>query len=224
MLVVVGGHTRDVGKTSVLSGLICTLPQWEWTALKVTQYGHGMCASNGDPCGCAPTEPEQLEHPYVLTEEEMPTNTDTGRYLAAGAVRSFWLRTAQGQLEGAVPILRKMMAACGNVIVESNSILEFFQPDLYLVVMDFSKEDFKPSSLRYLDRADALIVIDSGINVPMWEEVSRGLWEGKPQFVVKPPYYVTMEIAEFVRARLSAASGKAGSGKTPAQGGAVRGA
>jgi hypothetical protein len=212
MLVVVGGHTRDVGKTSVLSGLICTLPQWEWTALKVTQYGHGACSDKGDPCDCAPTEPEQLKHPYVLTEEEMPSNTDSGRYLAAGAVRSFWLRTAQGQLAGAVPILRKMMAACDNVIVESNSILEFFQPDLYLVVMDFSKEDFKPSSLRYLDRADALIVVDSGINVPMWEDVSRGLWDGKPQFVVQPPYYVTTEIAAFARSRLRSA----GSGKTSA--------
>jgi len=209
MLVVVGGHTRDVGKTSVVTGLICTLPQWEWTACKITQYGHGVCSSKGDPCDCAPEEPEKLDHPYVLTQEEIPSNTDTGRYLAAGAVRSFWLRTAQGNLAGAVPVVRKMIAACGNVILESNSILEFIQPDLYLVVMDFSKEDFKASSLRFLDRADAIIVIDSGINVPMWEEVSRGLWDNKKQFVVKPPYYVTMYIAEFVRMRLSSSAGSA---------------
>ena len=207
MLVAVGGHTRDIGKTSVVSGLICALPQWEWTAVKITQHGHGVCSSKGDPCDCAPTDPEQRAKPYVLTEEEMPTDTDSGRFLAAGAVRSFWLRTAQGQLAGAVPVLRKMLAACDNVIVESNSILEFFQPDLYLVVLDFSKEDFKPSSLRFLDRADALIVIDSGINVPMWEQVSRGLWDGKKQFVVKPPYYVTMEIAEFAQTRLGATRG-----------------
>jgi len=213
MLVVVGGHSRDVGKTSVMSGLICTLPQWEWTALKVTQYGHGICSSKGDPCDCAPTEPEQMEHPYVLTQEEMLTNTDTGRYLAAGAVRSFWLRTQQGQLGGAAPVIRKMIAACGNVMVESNSILEFFDPDLYLVVMDFSKEDFKPSSLRFLDRADAIIVVDSGINVPMWESVSKGLWDNKKQFVVQAPYYVTMEIAEFVKTRLSSPSPVSSSGR-----------
>ena len=204
MLVAVGGHTRDLGKTSVICGLICALPQWEWTALKITQYGHGVCSSKGDACDCAPTEPEQLQRPYVLTQEEVPSNTDTGRFLAAGALRSFWLRTAQGQLAGAVPVIRKMIAACENVIVESNSILEFFQPDLYLVVMDFSREDFKPSSLRFLDRADALIIIDSGVNVPMWKEVSRGLWDQKKQFVVKPPYYVTMDMAEFARTRLSA--------------------
>jgi len=207
MLLAVGGHSRDIGKTSVITGLICALPQWEWTALKITQYGHGVCSTKGSSCDCAPTEPEQLERPYLLSEEEMPTNTDTGRFLAAGAVRSFWLRTAQDQLAGAAPILRKMMAACDNVIVESNSILEFFQPDLYLVVMDFSKEDFKPSSLRFLERADALVVVDSGINVPLWEDVSRGLWDGKKQFVVQPPYYVTSDMAEWVRTRLLSTSG-----------------
>ena len=203
MLVAVGGHSRDIGKTSVAAGLICALPEWQWTAVKITQYGHDVCSSKGESCDCAPTDPEQLARPYLLTEEEMPTGTDTGRFLAAGAVRSYWLRTAQGQLAGAVPVLRKMLAACDNVIAESNSILEYFKPDLYLVVMDFSKEDFKPSSLRFLDRADALVIIDSGINVPMWKEVSRGLWDTKKQFVVKPPYYVTMDMAEFARSRLA---------------------
>lgn len=207
MLVAVGGHTRDLGKTAVAAGLICALPEWQWTAVKITQYGHGACEAKGDPCECAPTDPAELARPYLLAEEEGPSDTDSGRFLAAGAIRSYWLRTAQGQLAGAVPVLRKMLAACENVIAESNSILEFFQPDLYLVVMDFSKEDFKPSSLRFLDRADALVIIDSGINVPMWEDVSRGLWDTKKQFVVKPPYYVTMDMAEFARSRLASRRG-----------------
>ena len=46
MLVAVGGHTRDIGKTSVVSGLICALPQFPWTAVKITQYGHGVCSEN----------------------------------------------------------------------------------------------------------------------------------------------------------------------------------
>jgi hypothetical protein len=199
MLVAVGGHSRDIGKTSVLAGLICALPQWQWTAMKITQFGHGVCSSEGSLCDCAPTD---REHPYALSEEMAPADSDSGRFLAAGAVRSFWLRTAAGQLGEATPVIRKVLASGANLIVESNSILEFFQPDLYLVVMDFSKEDFKPSSLRFLDRADALIVVDSGINVPVWKEVSREMWDGKRQFVVKPPYYVTAAMAAFVKARL----------------------
>ena len=201
MLVAVGGHSRDIGKTSVVAGLICALPEWPWIAMKITQYGHDVCSAEGKTCGCEPANPD---HPYALDEEVAPTATDTGRFLAAGAQRSFWLRTAAGRLGQGAPVIEKILRSGANLIVESNSILEFFPPDLYLVVMDFSREDFKPSSLRFLDRADACIIVDSGINVPVWKEVSRGLWDSKPQFVVKPPYYVTAAMASFVRSRLGA--------------------
>ena len=52
-----------------------------------------------------------------------------------------------------------------------------------------------------MDRADAFVVIDRGINAPLWDDVSRGLWDRKPQFLVKPPRYVTGEMVEFVRGR-----------------------
>jgi hypothetical protein len=71
------------------------------------------------------------------------------------------------------------------------------------MLMDFSCEDFKASSMRFLDRADGFVVIDRGINAPLWQEVARGMWDGKPQFPVKPPAYVTPAVAEFVRAKFS---------------------
>ena len=51
-IVVIGGHSRSVGKTSVVAGLISALPELNWTAVKVTQYGHGICSANGKPCDC----------------------------------------------------------------------------------------------------------------------------------------------------------------------------
>ena len=53
-------------------------------------------------------------------------------------------------------MVRKILAQGENVIVESNSVVELVQPDVFLMLLDFSCEDFKPSSLRFLDRADAL--------------------------------------------------------------------
>ena len=200
MLVVVGGHSRGIGKTSVVAGLIRALPEWNWTALKITQTGHGICSSGGHACGCAPAEPE---HPFAISREEEAGPSDTGRFLAAGARQAFWVRTAMGQLGTVVPEIRKIIESSENAIIESNSILQFFRPRVYLAVMDFSKEDFKPSSLRFLDRADALIVVDTGINVPLWKNVSRGLWHKKRQFLAKPPRYCTAEIAEFVKTRLA---------------------
>ncbi len=202
MLVVVGGHSRNIGKTSVVEGILARFRSRNWAALKITQYGNGICAKDGGSCGCAPDEPD---HPVVLSEEFEPGPTDSGRYLAAGARRSFWLRTPAGRLEEAVPQIRRVIAAGDHAIVESNSIVEFLTPDAFLMVVDFGCEDFKPSSLRFLDRADALIVIDRGMNVPLWQDVSRGLWDHKKQFLAKPPHYVTTAVSSFVRERLSAA-------------------
>jgi hypothetical protein len=194
MLLVVGGHSRNIGKTSVVAGIIRRLRSWKWTAVKITQFGHGVCSHAGEACGCE-TEPE---HPFALSEEYEPSKTDSGRFLAAGAERSFWLRTPMGELVRAKTTLDKILGQSENVIVESNSVLELVQPDLFLMVLDFSVQDFKPSSLRYMDRAGAFLVIDRGINAPLWEDIARGLWDTKPRFLIKPPAYVTKEVCTFV--------------------------
>ena len=199
MLVVVGGHSRNIGKTSVVAGLIRKLRDRKWTAVKITQYGHGVCSQQGEACGCE-LEPE---HPFALSEEYEPSRTDSGRFLAAGAERSFWLRAPMGELARATGTLRKILTQADNVIIESNSVLEFVEPDVFLMLLDFSCQDFKPSSMRFLDRADAFVVIDHGINAPLWEDVSRGLWDQKPRFLVKPPNYVTSAVSGFIKSRLS---------------------
>jgi hypothetical protein len=133
MLVAVGGHSRNIGKTSVVAGLIRALPQWNWTAMKITQFGHGVCAMSGKGCDCCLA----AEHAYAISEEAAPGHSDTGRFLAAGARSSYWVRTAMGQLGCALPAIRKVLASSENLIVESNSIAQFLAPDdLYLVVLD----------------------------------------------------------------------------------------
>ena len=198
MLVVVGGHSRNIGKTSVVAGLIRRLRDRKWTAVKITQYGHGVCTNEGKACGCE-AEPD---HPFALSEEYEPNGTDSGRFLAAGAERSFWLRAPSGELACAAVTLRKILDHSENVIVESNSVLELVQPDVFLMLLDFSCQDFKASSLRFMDRADAFVVIDRGINGPLWDDIARGMWDQKPQFLVKPPRYVTAAVADFVKSRL----------------------
>jgi hypothetical protein len=202
MLVVVGGHSRSIGKTSVVAGLIRKMRSRRWTAVKITQYGNGVCARDGGACGCDPGS----EHPFAISEEYEPNATDSGRFLAAGAERSFWLRAPSGELARAAGTFRKILDQSENVIVESNSVVELVQPDVFLMLLDFSCEDFKPSSMRFLDRADAFVVIDRGINAPLWADVARGMWDTKPQFLVKPPRYVTAEIADFVAARFPMAA------------------
>ncbi len=195
MLIVVGGHSRNVGKTSVVAGIVAATPEKQWTAIKVTQYGHGICSDHGGECGCA-----DPVHPFVIEEElERGSGTDTSRFLDAGAARVYWARTAMGQLGEAWPELEPLLKN-GNVICESNSLLQFVRPDLYVVVLDLGVADFKESSLRYLDRADILLVrSDSGRQV--WDGVSRKLFVGKRVVRFRPPEYVGPELIEAITSR-----------------------
>jgi hypothetical protein len=205
MLVIVGGHTRNIGKTSVVEGIIRELPEWNWTAVKITQFGHGVCSANGRECDCQ----AGMDHPYAISEERQPGRGDSRRFLAAGARRAFWVRTAAGRLSEAVPAIRQLIDGSENVIVESNSLVQFVEPTLYVVVLDFTRVDFKASSLRFLPRADAVVVLETGAATPLWPNVSAELWQSKPRFAARPPQYVAADMAAFVRGRLSSAGGKA---------------
>jgi hypothetical protein len=197
-VVVVGGHSRNIGKTSVVAGLISALPEMNWTAFKITQFGHGMCSANGEPCDC-----ETAEHTVAVSEErDGGSGTDSSRYLAAGAVRSFWVRTRLGDLAEAMPRIRKELERAENAVIESNSILRFMKPDIYLSVLDPEVADFKESAKRYLDRADAVLVPEGVLGRPEWNGVSLKLVEGTPILPMRPPDYVTDEVVGFVKARL----------------------
>lgn len=198
-IVVVGGHSRSVGKTSVVAGLIAALPEMHWMAFKITQFGHGVCSANGEPCDC-----ETADHRLAISEErDAKSGTDSARYLAAGAVRSFWVRTRQGQLAEAMPRIRKELERTENAVIESNSILRFLRPDLYLSVLDPAVADFKDSARLYLDRADAVLVPEGRLETPEWKGVSLKLLEGTPVLPVRGPAYITNEVVEFVAGRLN---------------------
>jgi len=204
--VVIGGHTRNIGKTSLMAALIREFAPLAWTAVKITQFGHGICSHDGHSCDCAPEE-----HPFALSEEtDLRGRTDTCRYLAAGARRSYWLRVRQGQLASALPVLARRLRGPGWAIIESNSILDFVDPLLYLAVLDASKSDFKSSARRALARADALVAIgaDRGgaaIARPRWDGIEPEVLAAKPAFSVEEPGYWSAALAAFVRDRLESA-------------------
>lgn len=201
-IVIVGGHSRSVGKTSVVSGLIAALPEMHWTAIKVTQYGHGICSADGEPCDCATDD-----HSWAVNlERSRAGDSDTSRFVLAGAEKVFWARTRQGFLAEAMPNLKQILAESTNAILESNSMMKFVRPDIYLSVLDYDTRDFKASAREFLDRATAVIVhSENSQAAPVWDDVSLKLIAGKPVFPIEPPQYVTPELVEFVRQRLASA-------------------
>lgn len=185
--IVVGGNSKDIGKTSVVAGIIANFPELSWSAVKISQDKHLF---------------------FEIREEEDQTGAgDTCRFLRAGAKRSLWIGTKPEMLPKAMPLLQQMIANDPCVIIESNSIIRFIKPDLYLMVLDYSTDDFKESAKQYFDLADAYIFIEPGVGIPLWQEVFfNSLTEKnifKNIFKVAPGKYITPEILNFVRQTLT---------------------
>ncbi|HEX3319848.1 MAG TPA: hypothetical protein VHR84_04050 [Terriglobales bacterium] len=196
-VVVVGGHSRNVGKTSVVAGLIAALPEFHWAAMKITQHGHGVCAADGHPCHCA-----SEDHSWAISEErDRSGESDTSRFLAAGASPVWWVRTEQGKLAEAMSSVRERIASCRNIILESNSVIRFIRPDLYITVLDPTTVDFKATAQEFLDRADIVVLHER--NSVDWKQVSLQPVASRPTFVINPPDYVPQKLIEFVRTRLA---------------------
>jgi hypothetical protein len=186
-VIVVGGHTRSIGKTQLVCDILQAFPGAHWIAGKITQYGHGVCAQNGQDCDCAPDE-----HISAFDwESHAESGTDSARFLAAGARRSFWLRTKQGFLPEGLPLMREALNRGKNraadeylaLILESNSLMQFLKPSLYFAVVDPTRDDFKDSARAALDRADALVLrgpMNPGSAEPAWLKLPTTLLRMKP--------------------------------------------
>jgi hypothetical protein len=212
-VIVIGGHTRSIGKTQLVCDLVAAFPQANWVAGKITQYGHGVCAQNGEDCDCAPDE-----HICAISwQTRSDDGTDSGRFLAAGAQRSFWLRTKQGFLAEGMPLLRAGLQEVPanpdhgprNLILESNTLLQFWKPSLYLMVLDPTKADFKDSARLQIDRASAFVLRQALPNPSdksaqtAWTDVPLQLLYSKPQFLQREGEFLPAELTNVVRATLA---------------------
>lgn len=186
-IVVVGGQARNVGKTSLVANLIKAVPERRWTAVKISQHEHDL------PPGAS----------YVIREEsDASGDGDTARYLRAGARRALLLSARPGCLADAMPELRRELGRADDVILESNSVLEFLEPDVYLAVLDPAIADFKSSARQYLQQASAVVLNQPDRRSFRWDKTLLEQVMRKPIFPVRPPHYLTPDLVEFVRKKL----------------------
>jgi hypothetical protein len=182
VILVVGGHSRKIGKSSVVENLIARFPQACWVAIKITTHQHETGSGA----------------PYDLLRETEPTTTDSGRYLAAGAERSYLLRVSPGRLAEALPALRQVCSGALNTIIESNRIVEHLKPDLFLQVVDPTVEDWKDTAREHLHAAGGFVLVSRERRL----EDSLELPSGAPRFLVAPPRFASPELYSFVAERL----------------------
>jgi hypothetical protein len=184
MTIVVGGHSRKVGKTSITAGLIKVFNRYPWTAIKISTHWHE------DP-------PEGTS--FVIHEEKTGGElSDSARFLAAGAARSFWIRIREECIEASLPVLLPVLQSSPFVIIESNCILRLIQPDLYILVLRSDVEDFKESARETLHRAHAIVMVESGVSSAAWKDLVQTSTAGIPLFSTQDPNVLPPELLDFV--------------------------
>ena len=137
-VIVVCGNGRNVGKTSLVCALIEALPEFRWTAVKISTHAH----QSGDP---------------IWQETAPGQGSDTARYLAAGARRAFLVTAPDDAVATRIVALRALPAPAADWIFESNRVLDALEPDLCLAVVGGEENSIKPSFARIAHRADASV-------------------------------------------------------------------
>lgn len=197
-LIVVGGQCRKVGKTALVVDLIRTLDDVEWCAVKITPHAESTCPVNGPHCGCASDE-----HTFAIREEcDVTGSTDTSRFLSAGAIRAIWLEIKQGLLVDALSPLAAVLDRTRHVIIESNAIVEFWRPDLFLMVVDARETDIKPSAENVIDLVDAFVCrspcTDAEAAHPLLQRAGQ-----KPKFLQFPGQSLPQDVQILARRRIT---------------------
>ena len=143
-IIVVGGNGRDAGKTALVCGLIRALPEIAWTAVKITSHAHGHSQV-------------MYEETVAGTDTVAGQESDTERYLAAGARRSLMVTADDAALGAIVEQILRECPPAGGIIFESNRILQHLRPDLCLAAASSLKGERKPSFDLVEERMDAMV-------------------------------------------------------------------
>jgi molybdopterin-guanine dinucleotide biosynthesis protein len=187
-VIVIGGHARNTGKTTVVSGLIRAFPHCQWTAIKISYHWHA--------------DSPIRQRCDIREEKDRTGRSDTSRYLSAGAARSLWVRVQEDHFESAVQQLRPIIQSSPCVIIESNRILKYITPDLFIFVMRRDVAEFKKSAWETIDKAHAILMTDCGSSPPAGKDIAQIIPENIPIYASTGSRIIPAPLLDFIQSRL----------------------
>ena len=208
-IVAVSGHARKVGKTSIVEGLIAALPQYGWTALKISSNWHAGAPADQN-CSIIEENGAETGAENNGREKSGMGSGDTSRFLAAGARRAFWVRTRHGSMAETLAEVQALLAAVPFAIIEGNDIFDYIHADFHILILNYGIEEFKASARHIIPRVDALVAVHENMqfhtSTPQpWrsfiDEASKNTLN-IPLFETGDPKVVPPALLDLIRTRL----------------------
>jgi GTPase SAR1 family protein len=158
-VLLVGGATRNVGKTSLINRIIEKFSKEnKIIALKIKSIHPGDEYFHGKD-----ENPLNIDEKFRLIEEtEMNASADAKKMLHAGAHKAFKLKVRAEYLEQAFSYFKSQINNNYPLIVESNSLRDYIKPAVFLLIKHANNNEMKPSAQRLEILADK-IVFSNGV-------------------------------------------------------------
>jgi molybdenum cofactor guanylyltransferase len=159
-MLMIGSSGSNVGKTELACALLRRFGgQQRMVAVKATTVDdrEGSCPRGGLGCGVC----SSLDARYEITEEtDHCSRKDTGRLLAAGADKVYWLRVLRAHLCQGLTALLETVGRDTPLICESNSLRQGVEPGLFLMVDRTEHRPWKYSARQVRQHADRIVLSD----------------------------------------------------------------
>lgn len=204
-IIAVSGHARKVGKTSFAEGLLTAMPQYGWTALKISSNQHAGAQTDQD---ASIIEENAEEKSTENGREKSGTGSgDTSRFLTAGARRAFWVRTHHDNLATILTEVQALLANAPFVIIEGNDIFDYIHADFHILILNYGIEEFKVSARSIIPRADAFVAVHKNMQFPPstpqpWRSFITEASANTPIFETGDPKVVPTALLDLIRTRL----------------------
>jgi hypothetical protein len=152
-LLLIAGTGRNSGKTTMVCRIISkfkhTVPL---IALKISPHQHN------------PETRQENNHSgktYFLQEETDPaTGKDSSKMLAAGAGKSYFISSADEQLEQVMQQIITISGESAFYIAESGGLRNWVKPGLFFILNGIEQRDFKPGITELMKKEHTWITFD----------------------------------------------------------------
>jgi molybdopterin-guanine dinucleotide biosynthesis protein len=150
-MIIIGGTGRNTGKTTLAEKLIEKFgKQVPVTAVKMANIKPGSEHFHGHKTTSF--------HQKIRIEQEsaLNGNKDSMRFLKAGAEISWYIQTKDEFLEETFPEIEKRLSSADWIICESNSLIHYVQPGIFIMVKGEETAWTKNVS-GLLEKADVIV-------------------------------------------------------------------
>jgi hypothetical protein len=154
-LIIIGGSSRNVGKTTLALKLIEKYAASERiTGLKVTSIRPGEETHHGSHGYF------DLQNFRIIEETTNSSSKDTARMLSAGADKVYYIETPDSKITEAMEMFLATKNTGGPIVCESRSLRTAVIPGLFVLLKHYDKSLIKPDFYLFEKVANITLTID----------------------------------------------------------------